>query len=130
MYDGLKDNKNAEKWTESEAINSLTKVYEKSEEESCYLMALAYKGILSASNWDYLQIKFKDNVTVLGIIKSIKHNCQLNLTQAMLQGKVKETASIFLLKAMYGLVDKQVTEQVHSGSININLTMPDEGTED
>lgn len=126
MYEGLKDNKNAEKWTEDNVIALLSDVCTQSEADECYLMEKAYKGILTVSNWDYLQIKFKDNATVLGIIKNIKQNCKYNLTQAMLQGKVKETASIFLLKAIYGLVDKQVTEVEHKGSININLTMPDE----
>jgi hypothetical protein len=126
MYEGLKDNKNAEKWTEDKVIVTLSEVYAKSESEDCYLMEKAYKGLLTVSNWDYLQLKYKDNATVLGIIKSIKDNCKTNLTQAMLQGKVKETASIFLLKAIYGLVDKQVTEIEHKGSIHINLTMPDE----
>jgi hypothetical protein len=81
---------------------------------------------MTKGQYDYLAVKYEKNSTVSGILKNIKDNCQLNLTQAMLQGKVKETASIFLLKAMYGLVDKQVTEQVHSGSININLTMPED----
>ena len=129
MYDGLKGNKNAEKWTEENVIAILSDVYAKSEADDCYLMEKAYKGLLTVSNWDYLQLKYKDNATVLGIIKGIKDNCKLNLTQAMLQGKVKETASIFLLKAIYGLVDKQVTEIEHKGSIQINLTMPDEVTD-
>jgi hypothetical protein len=126
MYEGLKDNKNAEKWTEDNVITILSEVCTKSENEDCYLMEKAYKGLLTVSNWDYLQLKYKDNATVLGIIKSIKDNCKMNLTQAMLQGRVKETASIFLLKAIYGLVDKQVTEIEHKGSIHINLTMPDD----
>ena len=126
MYEGLKDNKNAEKWTEDNVIAILSDVCTKSEQPDCYLQELAYRGTITKSNWDYLQVKFKDSKTVLGILKSIKDNCRINLTQAMLHGQVKETASIFLLKAIYGLVDKQVTEIEHKGSIHINLTMPDE----
>jgi len=126
MYDGLKDNKNAEKWNEEDVIALLSDICDKSAEDECYLQAQAYKGLMTKGQYDYLAVKYEKNSTVSGILKNIKDNCQLNLTQAMLQGKVKETASIFLLKAMYGLVDKQVTEQVHSGSININLTMPED----
>jgi len=43
----------------------------------------------------------------------------------MLNGKIKETASIFLLKAKYGYIDKQVNEVEHKGSININLNFPE-----
>ena len=126
MYDGLKGNKNAEKWTEENVIAILSDVYARSEQPDCYLQELAYRGTITKSNWDYLQVKFKDSKTVLGILKSIKDNCRINLTQAMLHGQVKETASIFLLKAIYGLVDKQVIETEHKGSININLQLPDE----
>jgi hypothetical protein len=126
MYDGLKDNKNAEKWTEENVIAILSGVYDKSAEPDCYLQEIAYRNILTKGQWDYIGDKYKDNKTVSGTIKGIKANCQINLTSAMLQGKVKETASIFLLKAIYGLVDKQVLETEHKGSININLQLPDE----
>ena len=126
MYEGLKDNKNAEKWTEDNVITLLSDVYARSEADDCYLQELAYRNILTKGQWDYIGDKYKDNKTVSGTIKSIKANCQINLTQAMLHGQVKETASIFLLKAIYGLVDKQVIETEHKGSININLQLPDE----
>jgi len=126
MYEGLKGNKNAEKWTEDNVIALLSDICDKSAKSDCYLQEIAYRGIMTKGQWDYIGDKYKDNKTVSGTIKSIKANCQINLTQAMLHGQVKETASIFLLKAIYGLVDKQVIETEHKGSININLQLPDE----
>lgn len=127
MYEGLKDNKNAEKWTEDNVTSLLSDILQDIEENETYYIGIALKSKgLSRQKWDYLQTKYKDNATILDTIKKIENATETNLITAALQGRVKETMAIFILKAKYGCIDKQVTEVEHKGSININLTMPDE----
>jgi len=125
MYDGLKGNKNAEKWPESDVIALFTELCEKAKQDECYLLIHVLDTRITIDQYEYLKVKFKDNKTVSQLIKNVLSICEANLTKAMLSGKVKETASIFLLKSKYGYIDKQVTEIEHKGSININLQLPD-----
>ena len=125
MYESLKGNKNAEKYNENEVNELLSKVLARSEAEDCYFILNAIKGVLTKAQWDYFAEKYKDNPTIFGIIKTIQANCEQNLVSGMLTGKVKETGSIFLLKAKYGYIDKQQIEHEHKGSININLQFPE-----
>ena len=125
MYESLRGNKNAEKWTENEVIGLLSAIYDKVKAENCYFVLQAIKGKLTKAQWDYFVEKYKDNQSVFGIIKNIQATCECNLVEAMLTGKVKETGSIFLLKAKYGYIDKQQIEHEHKGSININLQFPE-----
>jgi hypothetical protein len=126
MYDGLKGNKNAEKWPEQDVITLFSELCDKAHKEECYLLIHVLETRVTLSQYEYLKDKFKANKTVSELIKNILSICEANLTRAMLTGKIKETASIFLLKSKYGYIDKQVTEIEHKGSIQINLTMPDE----
>ena len=126
MYEGLIGNRNAEKYTEQEVTKLLSKVLERSEAEDCYFILNAIKGIISKATWDWFNEKYKENKTIIGIIKTIQANCEQNLVNGMLTGKVKETGSIFLLKAKYGYIDKQQIEHEHKGSININLNFPED----
>jgi len=124
-YENLYGNKNAEKYKPEEVAELLGKVLTRSEEPDCYFILNAIKGTLTKSQWDYFADKYKDDKTILGTIKTIQANCEQNLVNGMLNGKIKETASIFLLKAKYGYIDKQVNEVEHKGSININLNFPE-----
>ena len=126
MYDGLKGNKNAEKWPEQDVIALFTELCDKAHKEECYLLIHVLDTRITIDQYEYLKKKYKDNQTVSQLIKNVLSICEANLTKAMLSGKIKETASIFLLKAKYGYIDKQVIETEHKGSIQINLTMPDE----
>jgi len=126
MYDGLKDNKNAEKWTEENVISLFSELCDKAHKEECYLLIHVIETRITLSQYEYLIDKYKANKTVSELKKNILSICESNLTKAMLSGKIKETASIFLLKSKYGYIDKQVTEIEHKGSININLQLPDE----
>lgn len=125
-YENLHGNKNAEKYTEADVTELLAKVLARSEAEDCYFILNAIKGVLTKSQWDYFAEKYKDDKTILGTIKTIQANCEQNLVNGMLTGKVKETGSIFLLKAKYGYIDKQQIEHEHKGSININLNFPED----
>jgi hypothetical protein len=126
MYEGLLGNKNAEKYTESDVTTLLVDISNKARKENCYFILQAIKHNISKAQFDYFTVKYKDNKTVFGIIKAIQSICECNLVEAMLTGKVKETASIFLLKAKYGYIDKQVIETEQKGSINITLQMPED----
>ena len=125
MYDGLKGNKNAEKWPENDVIVLFTELCEYAKANECYLLIHVLDTRITLSQYEYLKDKFKTNKTVSELIKNILSICEANLTKAMLSGKIKETASIFLLKAKYGYIDKQVTEIEHKGNIQINLQLPD-----
>jgi len=124
-YENLYGNKNAEKYKPEEVTELLSKVLARSEETDCYFILNAIKGILTKSQWDWFNEKYKEDKSIIGTIKTIQANCEQNLVNGMLNGKVKETASIFLLKAKYGYIDKQVNEVEHKGSININLNFPE-----
>lgn len=120
-------NTNAEKWTDENVTSLLSDILREVEENETYYLGIALKAKgLSRQKWDYFQNKYKDSPVVMDTIKKIENATETNLITAALQGKVKETMAIFILKAKYGCIDKQVTEVEHKGSININLTMPDE----
>jgi len=125
MYENLIGNKNAEIWDEQTTINLFSAIYDKAREGRCYLLIHAINDFITIDQYEYLRIKYKDNKTISQLIKNILQTCELNITQKMMEGEVKETASIFLLKAKYGYVDKQQIEIEHKGSININFSMPD-----
>lgn len=125
MYDTLIGNRNAVKYQEGDVTNLLLDIYNKAEMDNCYFILQAIRGKATKAQWDYFVEKYIDNQTVFGIIKNIQATCECNLVEAMLTGKVKETASIFLLKSKYGYVDKQVIETEQKGSININLQFSD-----
>lgn len=124
MYESLKGNKNAEKWTEESVIQLFTEILERAKTGDCYLISHAI-GDITIDQYDYLKTKFKDSETISRLIKRIEQTTENNLTTQMIQGKIKETASIFLLKSKYGYIDKQIIETEHKGSININLQFPE-----
>ncbi len=125
MYETLIGNQNAVKYSDTFVINLLLDISNKSESDKCYFVLQAIKGKITKAQWDYFIEKYKNEPTVFGIIKDIQSTCECNLVEAMLTGKVKETASIFLLKAKYGYIDKQVIETEQKGTIHINLQFPD-----
>ena len=125
MYESLRGNKNAEKWTEEQAINLYSDLCDKARANNNYLLINVLSGVITIDQHEYIKAKFKDSKTVSQLIKELTDICESNLTEAMLNGKVKETASIFLLKAKYGYIDKQQIEHEHKGSININLQFPE-----
>lgn len=125
MYESLRGNKNAEKYSKDVVIQMLTKILEQAKTGECYLIIHAIDGITTLDNYEYLKVKYKEDKTVLDITKEIERTTENNLTKQMLQGKIKETASIFLLKSKYGYIDKQQIEHEHKGSININLQFPE-----
>lgn len=128
MYETLVGNRNAVKYSDPEVINLLLDICDKAKSENCYFILQAIRDKVSRAQWDYFIEKYQDNQTVFGIIKNIQSVCECNLVEAMLSGKVKETASIFLLKAKYGYIDRQTIEIEHKGAINISFRLPEEDT--
>jgi hypothetical protein len=128
MYDWLKDNKHAEKWT-FEAVNELlNSMLDTAKNEKHYFIgSLLVHYDIATSTWDYLKDKFtgQERSVVLELIKKIESVTESNLMDGALTGKTKETASIFLLKCKYGYQDKQVIEHDHKGTIAINLNFAD-----
>ena len=128
MYETLVGNRNAVKYSDTDVINLLLDICDKARSENCYFILQAIRDKISKAQWDYFLEKYRDNQTVFGMIKNIQAVCECNLVEAMLTGKVKETASIFLLKAKYGYVDRQTVDIEHKGAIVINLQLPEEDT--
>ena len=119
-------NQYAQKYSEDSIAELLAPVLTRSMESDCYFILDAIKGHITKDQWDYFTDNYSDNSNVFRITKTIKANTEQNLVAAMLAGKVKETASIFLLKCKYGYVDKQQVDHNVNGSININLQFPDQ----
>lgn len=103
-------NRNAVKYSDTEVIDLLLDICDKTKNENCYFILQAIRNKVSRAQWDYFIEKYQENQTVFGIIKNIQSICECNLVEAMLSGKVKETARIFLLKAKYGYIDRQTVE--------------------
>ena len=122
-YQGLADNKNAEKWTEGAVTAMLQKFVEKAEKGDKYLIINIITPDIDIDQYDYLKKKYADNPTVFRLFKKIEIQAEANLTRAALAGEVKETMSIFLLKAKYGYVDKQQVEIEHKGTINVHFDL-------
>lgn len=126
MYETLIANKNAVKYSDSVVINTLLDICNKAKNENCYFIGQAIRDKLSKGQFDYLTAKYQGTETVSGALKELYSICETNLVQAMLEGRVKETASIFLLKCKYGWIDKQQIEIGHKGSVSVNFSLPDE----
>lgn len=129
MYEGLTDNKNAEKWTEQVVIQTFTEILNQAKTKPAYLLLHAIIDYITYDQWEYLIDKFKDNQTVFRLHKEILQTCENNITDGMINGTIKETASIFLLKCKYGYQDKQVVEVEHKGSIAVNFQFPEQDTD-
>lgn len=126
MYETLIANKNAVKYSDSEVINTLLDICNKAKNENCYFIGQAIRDKLSKGQFDYLTSKYQGTETVSGTLKELYSICETNLVTAMLEGRVKETASIFLLKCKYGWIDKQQIEIEHKGSVNVNFNFPED----
>lgn len=123
-------NLNAEIWNQETTIALLSTLIDKAISRPCYLLINALCGIITIDQYEYLKGKYKDNEIVSPLFKKLVAICESNLTEGMINGNIKETASIFLLKAKYGYIDKQTTEVEFKGTVNINLTLPENSLPD
>lgn len=119
-YEGLKDNKNAEKWTISEATNFMKDAVELSKEKEYDFIGEVAKKLNSYIDvFDYLTDKFPE----LTRYKSeIKRNCEVNCFSNGKKGDINTAMAIVNLKSNHGWTDRN-TETVNQ---NLGITWHEE----
>jgi hypothetical protein len=125
MYDGLIGNKNAEKWTEENVIALMNKLHERAEQNHCYTLYDAVEPDITIFQYEHFCERFANNETVTQSLKRLKEQIKRNIISDAMQGKVKETMSIFVLKCNHDMQDKQQVEIEHKGSISVNFNLQD-----
>lgn len=116
-YEGLEDNKNAEKWTIEAATEFMGKALVLSyNKEYDFIGEIAQKLKVDKGTFDYLIEKFTD----LKRIKShILSNCETNCFRSSKKGKINVAVGIVNLKSNHGWTDRTQTD-VTTGGEKIN----------
>ena len=121
MYDGLKDNKNAEKWSFADAEQFLLEALEMSKQNKYDFIGEVAKAMDSYIEvFDYLVGKFPE----LKYIKNhIKSNCETNCFSNGKKGDINTAMAIVNLKSNHGWTDRVDTtskdEKVSTTIINL-----------
>lgn len=121
MYEGLKDNKNAEKWTFAEAEEFLLEALKLSKNDEYDFIGEVAKAMDSYIDiFDYLISKFPE----LKYIKNhIKRNCEANCFSSGKKGDINTAMAIVNLKSNHGWTDRVDTtsknEKVTTTIINL-----------
>ena len=111
MYDALKGNKNAEKWTLKEASEFLTEALKLSQStEYDFIGEIAKKLQSHKSVFTYLSTKYPE---LKGIVDTIIGNCESNCFCNSKKGNIKEATAIVNLKSNHGWTDR--LHEDHSG---------------
>lgn len=101
----LMGNNNAEKWTESEAIDFYNKALILSKDDQYDFIGEVAKDMDSYIEvFDYLADKFK---YLQHIKNQIKRNCEANCFSNSKKGKIREATAIVNLKSNHGWKDRQ-----------------------
>lgn len=108
-------NKYAEKWTletTSDKLEEMLKTLKKN--KGIYLMSsLAVKFDLYHQIFSEWADKFPEEQKVSDTIKLIKSICQARVQEGGMEGKYKETMSIFTLKVNHGLIPVEKQEVIN-----------------
>lgn len=113
MYEGLKDNKNAEWLTEEEALKILDKANEVIGDD-CYLLSdVAVKCDTYREQFNYIAKKFKENKTVFHSIKKITNKCESIVATKTASNEINTALGIFILKSYHGLIE--TSKMQHEG---------------
>lgn len=121
MYEGLKNNKNAEKWTFTDAEQFLIEALELSK-DGCYdfIGEVAKQMGSYIEVFDYLIDKFPE---LAYIKKHIKRNCEVNCFSNGKKGDINTAMAIVNLKSNHGWTDRVDTtskdEKVTNTIINL-----------
>ena len=108
----VKGNKNAEKWTEQEAINFIESVYDYIQEnkDNYHLGFALIQCGQYPELWAYIGNKFKDSTTVFKAIKKVELTLESRIVNSTMTGAIKSAAmAIFYLKNKHGYKDKTET---------------------
>jgi len=130
-----KGNKNAEKWTESEAIDFMDKALMLSKQKDVALNKAGEEVFIDSYKYDFIgeicrELEtYKEQLTYLAnkfescksihnhILSTLEANCFYNSKK----GNIKEATAIVNLKSNYNWTDRQQTDHT-SGGKEINLT--------
>lgn len=107
MYEGLKDNKNAEKWTFADAEEFMLEALEKSKNDEFDFIGEVAKSMNSYIDvFDYLITKFPE---LKHIKNHIKRNCESNCFSNGKRGDINTAMAIVNLKSNHGWTDRHDT---------------------
>jgi len=107
MYENLKDNKNAEKWTFADAEQFMLEALEISKSGEFDFIGEVAKSLDSYIDvFDYLITKFPE---LKYIKKHIKRNCESNCFSNGKKGDINTAMAIVNLKSNHGWTDRQDT---------------------
>lgn len=119
MYDNLKDNKNAEKWTFENSLklfeDCLSTSSDKSLDCNDFIGEVAQYNNTTLSTLDYLKGKF---VELESIYKDIKSNCEANCFRNGKKGDIVPSLAIMNLKSNHGWTDR-MDNTTKGNAINI-----------
>lgn len=129
--ESMKGNKNAEKWTEEEAISFfnqsliLTEKTEQITKGEKKVTAYTYHFLGEIARdldeprdlFTDLKDKFKDHSEIPALYRKLKRNVEANCFTDTKKGLIKEGIGIVNLKSNYGWTDR--IEEKHKGEINI-----------
>jgi len=113
-----KDNNNAEKWTEKEALKAIKKVSDYNiENKGNYHLGLALiENDLYPELWAYFTNTFKDNPLVFKAIKKVESFLEARIINSTMSGEARGQAmAIFYLKNKHNYRDKTETDITSKG---------------
>lgn len=105
MYEGLKDNKNAEYLTEEVALDIIEKANDVISESCYFLSDVADKCGTYREQFNYIAKKFKDNYTVFNAIKRLTNKCEAIIVKKTASSDINTALGIFILKSYHSLIE-------------------------
>lgn len=127
-YDGLKNNKNAEKWTIEEATKFFNEAIELSKNKDYDFIGEVCKDLNQDKGvFDYLIDKFKGN-DFKTLKRRIKYNCEVNCFRNAKKGDIIPSLAIMNLKSNHGWTDRVDTTSKGKEITSITRTIIDEST--
>ncbi len=116
-YEGLEDNKNAEVWSEDEALefmNNSLLAFEK--EPFDFIGELAQHMGQYRTLYNYLADKYSSCKTILN---KIQQECEANCFRHGKNSEIVPSMAIMNLKSNHGWTDRVETDNTHKGEIKI-----------
>lgn len=114
MYEGLVNNKNAEKWTIEKTIELCEKALNVISEDCFYLSSVADEVGEYTDLFKYLLRKYNDNPTVFRLIKRMYAKCERIITEKTGKNEITPALGIFVLKAYHGLIETSKQQLDHT----------------
>ena len=127
-YEGLENNKNAEKWTIDEAVKFFDLAIEFSYKlEYDFIGEVAKDLNQDKGVFDYLVEKFPDS-GFKSLKRRIKNNCEVNCFRNGKKGDIVPSLAIMNLKSNHGWTDRVDTTTKGKEISSVTRTIVDEST--